>query len=150
MGKKTQIQSIELYGFFIWTLTALLYIVFLIWSYVPVSVLNNWGIHYIPNNYFALAIPTWLSVSAWILIEMYCAIGMILTHPKDSYKSMQDYASVLAHPKSSEPTNAASDNIFQSHHHQNHASSQSTNNLIYLKNASSHPLKKGTSMFIPT
>lgn len=102
IGKKTQIQSVELYGFFIWTLTALLFIIFLIWSYVPVSILNSWGIFYIPNNYFALAVPTWLCVSSWIFIEMYVAVGMILTHPKDSYKTMQDYASTLAPPKNSE------------------------------------------------
>lgn len=99
----------ELYGFFLWNLTTLLFIAFLIWCYVPTSILNSWGVYYIPNKYYALAIPTWLAVTAWMGIWLYCALGMMFCHPLDSYKTMQDYATILAHPKDHD---ASGDNNF--------------------------------------
>jgi hypothetical protein len=87
-GRRTTIHGVELYGFFLWNLTTLAFIAFLIWCYVPTSILNSWGIYYIPNKYYALAIPTWLGMTAWMGIMLYCAVGMIHCHPNDSYKSM--------------------------------------------------------------
>ena len=98
-GKKTKIHGVELYGFFIWNLSSLLFLAFLIWCYVPTSVLNSWGIYYIPNKYYAIAFPTWIFTSALLFIQLYCGVGMIHCHPNDSYKSMQDYASILSRPK---------------------------------------------------
>ena len=102
-GRRTTIHGTELYGFFLWILTSLLFIAYLVWCYVPTSVLNAWGIFYIPNKYYALALPTWVGVTAMVIIQLYCAIGLIHCHANDSYKSMQDYATILAHPKDQDP-----------------------------------------------
>lgn len=98
-GKKTKIHAVELYGFFVWNLSSLLFLGFLIWCYVPTSILNSWGIYYIPNKYYAVAVPTWFFMTIQLVVQLYCAIGMIHCHPKDSYKTMQDYASILSRPK---------------------------------------------------
>lgn len=102
-GKRTTIHGTELYGFFLWILTSLLFIAYLVWCYVPTAVLNSWGVHYIPNKYYALALPTWIGTTAMIIIQLYCALGMIHCHPNDSFKSMQDYATILSHPKDQDP-----------------------------------------------
>lgn len=98
-GKKTKIHGVELYGFFIWNLSSLMFLAFLIWCYVPTSVLNSWGLYYIPNKYYAIAFPTWFFVSLFMVVLLYVAVGMIHCHDRDSYKTMQDYATILTKPK---------------------------------------------------
>ena len=78
----------ELYGFFAWNLTSVMFLVFLIWAYVPEQIFNQLGIYYIPSKYNALAIPTWICVTAWLLATFYGALGQFYTHPRDSYLSM--------------------------------------------------------------
>ena len=105
-GKKTKVTFIEIYGFSMWYMTALLYLAYLIWCFVPESVISNWGIGYIPNKYFALAIPAWIGVSMWCIIMLYCSTAQIYSHSKQSYLSMQDRHTVLAHPRDIEgPSN---------------------------------------------
>ena len=98
-GKKTKILGIELYGFFAWNLTSVMFLVFLVWAYVPEQLLNQLGIYYIPSKYTALAVPTWLCMTVWMLLLMYAALSQYMTHPRDSYLSMQDRATILSHPE---------------------------------------------------
>ncbi|CDW85149.1 gpi-c transferase subunit p [Stylonychia lemnae] len=139
---KTKIQSVELYGFLFYNLTCLLMVVFLIWCYVPTSILNQWGIYYYPNKYYAIAFPTWFLVTVVSGIMLYVSVAMIHCHPKHSFKTMQDYASVLSKPK---------DIDIQ---HDNQAETSTVGNdspsskFISPRNVAT--LKKSTSVFIPT
>jgi phosphatidylinositol glycan class P protein len=74
-GKKSKIHYVELYGFFYWNLTALLYLFFLIWCFVPTSILNAWGIYYVPNKYYAIAVPTWLFVTMFCIVNGYAGLS---------------------------------------------------------------------------
>ncbi len=69
------------------------------WAFIPDKILNNFGIHYIPNKYLAVAVPTWFVVSVVCLIMLYLANSMMTTHPRNSYFTMQDRHSALAHPR---------------------------------------------------
>ena len=81
-GKKTQIQPTELYGFFFWILTAVGFIVYQVWAYVPDYVLNNFGIHYIPNKYLSVAVPAWASMTVVCVIMLYLSYSMMHTHSR--------------------------------------------------------------------
>tara|TARA_B110000285_G_C14616889_1_gene377390 strand:+ start:260 stop:382 length:123 start_codon:yes stop_codon:yes gene_type:complete len=35
----------------------------MIWAFVPNEVLNDFGIYYIPDKYYAIAIPLWFAVT---------------------------------------------------------------------------------------
>ena len=59
---------IELYGFFSWVLSAFVFIIYMIWAFVPDSILNEFGIYYIPDKYYAIAIPLWLLVSLFFVL----------------------------------------------------------------------------------
>jgi len=66
---------------------------------LPDKILNNFGIHYIPSKYLAIAVPAWIGVSAYLLFMAYLAHSMMHTHSKESYFTMQDRHSALAHPR---------------------------------------------------
>jgi hypothetical protein len=61
--------------------------------------LNNFGIYYIPSKYLAIAVPSWIGVTAWVSVMAYFSYSMMHTHSKDSYFTMQDRHSALAHPR---------------------------------------------------
>ncbi|TNV71966.1 hypothetical protein FGO68_gene9029 [Halteria grandinella] len=98
-GKQTQVQQTELYGFFAWIMTAASFFGYQFWAYVPEHILQSLGIHYIPNKYMAVAIPAWLGMSAWCILMLYLSHSMMHTHSKESYFTMQDRHSALAHPR---------------------------------------------------
>ena len=66
--RKIHISMTELYGFFSWNLSALIFVIYLVWAFVPDKVLNDFGIYYIPDKYYAIALPLWLSVTAFTLL----------------------------------------------------------------------------------
>jgi hypothetical protein len=82
-----------------WILTSFSFIAYLLWAFLPDTILNRFGIYYIPNKYFAIAVPTWIGMSTWLMIMAYVAYSMSHTHSKSSYFTMQDRHSALAHPR---------------------------------------------------
>ena len=47
-----------LYGFVAWIGTHICYAMFLLWAYVPEHVLQELGVTYYPNKYWAVALPS--------------------------------------------------------------------------------------------
>jgi phosphatidylinositol glycan class P protein len=82
-----------------WILTAVGFIVYQMWAYIPDRILNHFGIHYIPNKYLAVAVPVWGTMSVVCVIMLYLSYSMMHTHPRQSYFTMQDRHSALAHPR---------------------------------------------------
>ena len=79
------ISSIELYGFMFWILTALLAILYTLWAIVPIEIMHDLGIHYIPDKYYLLALANWFGVTYYLAHFISYAWYMTLCHPKDSY-----------------------------------------------------------------
>ena len=50
----------EFYGFLIYLLSFLFYVVYLAWTYIPTSLLTHCGIHYFPDKYWAIVLPNWV------------------------------------------------------------------------------------------
>eukprot|EP00759_Apiculatamorpha_spiralis_P058028 PhF_6_TR8942/c0_g1_i1/m.14092/K03861/PIGP, GPI19, DSCR5; phosphatidylinositol glycan, class P len=51
------------YGFICWVLTIILFLVFLVWSLVPDTMLLAVDVTYFPDKYWALAIPSFIVVT---------------------------------------------------------------------------------------
>jgi len=96
--KKTHISVIELYGFFSWNLSAIVFIMYLIWAFVPDTILNDFGIYYIPDKYYAIAIPLWFAVSLFTILQLYVTICMYYTPSLESYETLQDRHTILKNP----------------------------------------------------
>ena len=111
---------------------------------MPTSILNSWGIYYFPNKYYAIAFPTWSLVTVVSGILLYVSVAMIHCHPKDSFKTMQDYASVLSKPKDADIQH---DNTAETSTITNDSP---TNRLISPRHGvATATLKKSTSVFLP-
>jgi phosphatidylinositol glycan class P protein len=66
--KKTHVSLIELQGFISWIGSAFVFIIYMIWAFVPNEVLNDFGIYYIPDKYYAIAIPLWIAVTLFTVL----------------------------------------------------------------------------------
>ena len=107
--KKTHISSIELYGFFSWNLSAIVFILYMIWAFVPDSTLNEFGIYYIPDKYYSIAFPLWFGVSLFTILQFYVCICIYSTPSIESYETLQDRHTILKNPIIEQETNKTSD-----------------------------------------
>jgi len=55
--------SVEVCGFVGWTSTAVAYVLFLLWAYIPEETLQKVGVTYYPSKYWAIALPAWACVA---------------------------------------------------------------------------------------
>lgn len=96
--KKTHISVVELYGFFSWNLSAIVFVIYMVWAFVPNEVLNEFGIYYIPDKYYAIAIPLWLAVTLFTVLQLYVTVCIYATPSLDSYETLQDKHTILKNP----------------------------------------------------
>ena len=96
--KKTHISAVELYGFFSWNLSALVFILYLVWAFVPDRILHNFGIYYFPNKYYSIAFPLWFAVTVFTVLQLYVTICMYATPSLESYETLQDKHTILKNP----------------------------------------------------
>lgn len=72
-------------------------VVYLLWSYLPSPFLHQFGIHYYPNRWWSLAIPSFLVMA---LVYIYVALAAYnteyLTLPMDSIENIVDDAANIA------------------------------------------------------
>jgi hypothetical protein len=71
-------QAIEVYGFIGWAVTFITWIAYLLWAFLPEHVLQQLGILWYPNRYWALAGPTMLIVIVSSFATVYAAIGEVV------------------------------------------------------------------------
>ena len=72
------------YAFVGWVLSIASYMVFLVWAFVPDTVLVSVGITYFPSKYAAVAIPCLMFVVAVLGTVFYIGLNMLRTpDPED-------------------------------------------------------------------
>jgi phosphatidylinositol N-acetylglucosaminyltransferase subunit P len=59
-------------------------VAYLVWAYVPESMLQSAGITYYPSKYWALAVPSYLLFIIPLVIIAYCGLNMMDTPPLHS------------------------------------------------------------------
>ncbi|KAG5983822.1 hypothetical protein E4U55_007055 [Claviceps digitariae] len=88
-----KVPTYEYYGFVLYLLSSLTFLMYLLWSYLPSPFLHALGIYYYPNRWWALAIPAFIVM---LLCYIYVALAAynteILTVPMRSVETIVDGA----------------------------------------------------------
>jgi hypothetical protein len=82
-----------------WAVSALFLFAYTVWAWTPDRILNDFGICYLPNRYYINAWANWLGVTMCCVTAGLDAWGLITSHPRDSYLSMQDRFTKLMPPR---------------------------------------------------
>jgi len=92
-----QVPTYEYYGFVLYLFSSLVFLMYLLWSYLPSPFLHALGIYYYPNRWWSLAIPSFLVM---LVVYIYVALAAynteILTLPMSSIETVVDEASKIA------------------------------------------------------
>ncbi|KAK2882585.1 hypothetical protein FQN49_000197 [Arthroderma sp. PD_2] len=92
-----KVPTYEYYGFVLYLASSLAFLMYLLWSFLPSPFLHQLGIHYYPNRWWSLAIPSFLVMT---LIYIYVALAAYntgyLTLPMNSIENLVDDAANIA------------------------------------------------------
>jgi phosphatidylinositol glycan class P protein len=92
-----KVPTYEYYGFALYLGSSAAFLMYILWAYVPAPMLHQMGIHYYPNRWWALAVPSWLVV---LVIYIYVALASYntryLTLPLSSCENLVDECAQIA------------------------------------------------------
>ncbi|KAI9699477.1 MAG: hypothetical protein M1836_003088 [Candelina mexicana] len=92
-----KVPTYEYYGFVLYLVSSLIFLIYLLWSYLPSPFLHQLGIYYYPNRWWSLAIPSFLVM---LLVYIYVALASYntgyLTLPLNSIENLVDDAANIA------------------------------------------------------
>jgi len=83
-------KSAETYGFVGWIGSFIFYGVYVLWAFIPDTLLNRIGIYYYPDKTWALAFPSFFVVTFIFFQLLYQGLNMYHTKPLHSLNSLQD------------------------------------------------------------
>lgn len=75
----------SVYGFVVWMFSFVAFGMYLLWAFVPDRVLKEMGFFYLPNKYWAVAIPTWFCLFL-VLIPLVYKLLCYIQYPTPSHK----------------------------------------------------------------
>ena len=83
--------SRAVYGFVLHLLSLALLLLYLSWALLPPAILSSIGLHFLPQQYWAVAIPTYLSVLFFTLVlVVYPALGLLATPGSGDLRHVAD------------------------------------------------------------
>ncbi|KAI9825276.1 MAG: hypothetical protein M1832_001310 [Thelocarpon impressellum] len=92
-----KVPTYEYYGFVLYLVSSLAFLMYLLWSYLPSPFLHQLGINYYPNRWWSLAIPSFLVM---LIVYIYVALASYntgyLTLPMGSLECIVDEAAHVA------------------------------------------------------
>ncbi|OAG05397.1 phosphoglycerate mutase-like protein [Paraphaeosphaeria sporulosa] len=92
-----KVPTYEYYGFALYLASSAAFFLYIVWAYVPSPLLQQMGIHYYPNRWWALAVPCWLVA---LVVYIYVALASYntgyLTLPMSSCENLVDEAAQIA------------------------------------------------------
>lgn len=92
-----KVPTYEYYGFVLYLASSLLFLIYILWSYLPSPFLHAMGITYYPNRWWSLAIPAWIvMVLIYIYIALACWNVEYLTLGMQRVETMVDEAGNVA------------------------------------------------------
>ncbi|KAG0237619.1 hypothetical protein BGW42_000446 [Actinomortierella wolfii] len=86
----TKTPTYEYYGFVLYLVSGITYVMYLAWAYLPKEMLDSLGITYYPSKYWALALPIWLFVLVIYLYIVFFAVNLYNTASFDSFHTITD------------------------------------------------------------
>lgn len=66
------------------------YNVFLIWAFVPATILASFGITYAPSQYYAIALPAYAIACFLFVVVFYISLNMLRTPSNDDLAIFED------------------------------------------------------------
>lgn len=92
-----KVPTYEYYGFVLYLFSSLIFLMYLLWSYLPSPFLHALGIYYYPDRWWALAVPAFLVMTVVYIYVALAAYNLeILTLPMTSAETIVDEAGALA------------------------------------------------------
>ncbi|KAF2114980.1 PIG-P-domain-containing protein [Lophiotrema nucula] len=92
-----KVPTYEYYGFALYLASSAAFLMYILWAYVPSSILHQMGIHYYPNRWWALAVPAWLVVTVlYIYVALASYNTQYLTLPLSSCENLVDECAQVA------------------------------------------------------
>ncbi|KAI1175556.1 PIG-P-domain-containing protein [Nemania sp. FL0916] len=92
-----KVPTYEYYGFVVYLFSSLTFLIYLLWAYLPSPLLHALGIYYYPNRWWALAIPSFITM---LIVYIYVALALynteVLTLPLTSIETIVDEAAKIA------------------------------------------------------
>lgn len=83
--------SRAVYGFVMWLSSHLCLLMYLVWALVPDRYLELAGLEFLPQKYWAVAVPLYLSVCFFLLVfVVYPCLGMLVTPQSDHLSNVTD------------------------------------------------------------
>ena len=84
-----------MYGLVLHLLSLALLLLYLCWALLPPSLLTSLGLHFLPQQYWAVAVPTYLSVLFFtFVLVIYPALGMLATPGEGDLRLVTDSQTV--------------------------------------------------------
>ncbi|KAJ3687764.1 hypothetical protein LUZ61_016928 [Rhynchospora tenuis] len=80
----------EVYGFVGSITTVIATVIYLVWAYTPEPWLHSLGITYYPNKYWALAVPSFVIMSVFLMMALYLGLNFLATPPSYSPNTIYD------------------------------------------------------------
>ncbi|KAI0391463.1 PIG-P-domain-containing protein [Xylariaceae sp. FL0594] len=92
-----KVPTYEYYGFVVYLFSSLTFGIYLLWAYLPSPFLHALGIYYYPNRWWALAVPSFITMT---IVYIYVALALynteVLTLPLTSIETIVDEAAKIA------------------------------------------------------
>ncbi|KAI9884684.1 MAG: hypothetical protein M1823_003534 [Watsoniomyces obsoletus] len=92
-----KVPTYEYYGFVLYLVSSLAFLIYLLWSYLPSPFLHQLGIYYYPDRWWSLALPAYLVM---LVVYIYVALASYnttyLTLPMTSIENIVDDAAKVA------------------------------------------------------
>jgi len=78
------------YGFALYLASKTAFVVYLAWAFIPIQWLTDVGLTYLPQKYWAIAVPIWICCVIMITTLLYPAINMLLVPPMNDSRLLTD------------------------------------------------------------
>lgn len=87
--------SRSIYGFVIYLLFTTLFILYILWAFIPLAIYESLGITELPNKYFAFFVPIFaLTATTVFAFCIYPSLSFIMTPDIDSFNTITDSSSI--------------------------------------------------------
>ncbi|GMH33111.1 hypothetical protein BSKO_00945 [Bryopsis sp. KO-2023] len=83
-------SSVEVYGFVGWVTSGVAYFLYLLWAFIPDSILESVGITYFPDKHWALSIPMWMCMVVVYVFVGYECLCKVSVPPPSSRLILED------------------------------------------------------------
>lgn len=84
-------QSRGIYGFVVYLLFSTLFVLYVLWAFIPIDIFEKIGITELPNKYFALFVPILILTATFMFgFFIYPSITFIMTSEIDSIETITD------------------------------------------------------------